>query len=87
MQLITRIQDEVHRFAISYHRTLRDKRMFHSVLDEIPNVGEKRKKELLRHFGSVDNIKKATLEELLQTPSINKKVADSILSFFSSKKK
>lgn len=86
MQLITRIQDEVHRFAISYHRTLRDKRMFHSVLDEIPNVGEKRKKELLRHFGSVDNIKKATLEELLQTPSINKKVADSILSFFSSKK-
>ena len=57
MQLIRRIQDEVHRFAITYHRSLRDKRTLHSVLDDIPNVGEKRRRALLMKFGSVDNIK------------------------------
>ena len=50
MQLITRIQDEVHRFAISYHRSLRDKRVLHSILEDIPNIGEKRRKELLQNF-------------------------------------
>lgn len=82
MHLITRIQDEVHRFAITYHRTLRDKRVLHSVLEDIPNVGEKRRKELLKKFGSIESIKKASLEELLDTPSIDKKAADSILSYF-----
>lgn len=82
MHLITRIQDEVHRFAITYHRTLRDKRVLHSVLEDIPNVGEKRRKELLKKFGSIESIKKASLEELLDTPSIEKKAADSILSYF-----
>lgn len=82
MHLITRIQDEVHRFAITYHRTLRDKRVLHSVLEDIPNVGEKRRKELLKRFGSIESIKKASLEELLDTPSIDKKAADSILSYF-----
>ena len=82
MQLIRRIQDEVHRFAITYHRSLRDKRTLHSVLDDIPNVGEKRRRALLMKFGSVDNIKSATLEQLLEAPSINNKAAESIYQYF-----
>lgn len=82
MQLIRRVQDEVHRFAITYHRSLRDKRTLHSILDDIPNVGEKRRRSLLMKFGSVDNIKKATIEELLETPSIDKKSAESIYIYF-----
>lgn len=82
MQLIRRVQDEVHRFAITYHRSLRDKRTLHSVLDDIPNVGEKRRRDLLMKFGSVDNIKKASIEELLEIPSINKKSAESIYIYF-----
>ena len=82
MQLIRRIQDEVHRFAITYHRSLRDKRTLHSVLYDIPNVGEKRRRALLMKFGSVDNIKNATLEQLLETPSINNKAAESIYQYF-----
>ncbi|MCE9656086.1 excinuclease ABC subunit UvrC [Clostridium celatum] len=82
MQLIRRIQDEVHRFAITYHRSLRDKRTLHSILDDIPYVGEKRRRALLLKFGSVDNIKKATIEELLETPSIDKKSAESIFIYF-----
>lgn len=82
MQLIRRIQDEVHRFAITYHRSLRDKRTLHSILDDIPNVGEKRRRALLMKFGSVDNIKKATIEELLDTQSIDKKSAQSIYNYF-----
>ncbi len=62
--LLQRLQDEVHRFAITYHRQRRTKTMFHSVLDEIPGVGPKRKQRLLEHFGSVQKIKEASLEEL-----------------------
>ncbi len=82
MQLIRRIQDEVHRFAITYHRSLRDKRTLHSILDDIPNIGEKRRRALLMKFGSVENIKKAKIEELLEVPSIDKKSAESIYSYF-----
>ena len=82
MQLIRRIQDEVHRFAITYHRSLRDKRTLHSVLDDIPYVGEKRRRALLMKFGSVDNIKKASMQELLETQSIDKKSAESIYIYF-----
>lgn len=82
MQLIRRVQDEVHRFAITYHRTLRDKKTLHSVLDDIPSVGQKRKIELLTKFGSVTNIKNATIEELLEVPSINKQAAESIYNYF-----
>ena len=82
MQLIRRIQDEVHRFAITYHRSLRDKRTLHSVLDDIPNIGEKRRRALLMKFGSVENIKNATIEQLLETPSINNKAAESIYKYF-----
>ena len=86
MQLIRRIQDEVHRFAITYHRSLRDKRTLHSILDDIPNIGVKRRKELLMKFGSVENVKKATLQELLDTPSIDKKAAKSIIEYFNGTK-
>lgn len=82
MKLITRIQDEVHRFAITYHRTLRDKRVLHSVLEEIPNVGEKRRKELLKKFGSIEKIKEASYNELLETESIDGKTASSIIEYF-----
>ena len=87
MQMIRRIQDEVHRFAITYHRTLTDKRKLHSILEDIPNVGEKRRRNLLMKFGSVENIKNATLEELLETPSIDKKAAQSIVDYFTTKEK
>ena len=82
MQMIRRVQDEVHRFAITYHRSLRDKRTLHSILEDIPNVGEKRRRALLMKFGSVDKIKSASLEELLDTPSIDRKAAESIVKFF-----
>lgn len=82
MQLITRIQDEVHRFAITYHRSLRDKRILHSVLEDIPNIGNKRRKELLLRFGSIENIKNASFEELISTASIDTKAAQSIIGFF-----
>lgn len=85
MHLIAKIQDEVHRFAISYHRSLRDKNTFKSILDDIPNIGAKRKKELIIKFGSIDNIKKTSLEELLKTPSMDKKSAESILNYFKGK--
>ncbi|WP_297417688.1 excinuclease ABC subunit UvrC [Clostridium sp.] len=82
MQLIRRIQDEVHRFAITYHRSLRDKRTLHSILDDIPNIGQKRRMALLVKFGSIENIKRATLHELLETESIDNKAANSILAYF-----
>ena len=82
MQLIRRIQDEVHRFAITYHRSLRDKRTLHSILDDIPYIGNKRRKDLLMKFGSVEQVKKASLEELLEVPSIDKKAAQSIIEYF-----
>jgi excinuclease ABC subunit C len=86
MNLITRIQDEVHRFAITYHRSLRDKRTLHSVLEDIPNVGLKRRRELLKKFGSIENIKTASYEELLDTESINEKAARSIIDYFHKEK-
>ena len=86
MQMIRRIQDEVHRFAITYHRSLRDKRTLHSILDDIPNVGEKRRRALLMKFGSVEKIKEANIEEILETPSIDKKSAESIYNYFNGNK-
>ncbi|MFU7516549.1 excinuclease ABC subunit UvrC [Clostridium sp. HCS.1] len=87
MQMIRRIQDEVHRFAITYHRTLRDKRTLHSILEDIPNVGEKRRRNLLMRFGSVENIRNATYNELLETESIDKKAANSIVDYFNKQDK
>lgn len=84
MNLITRVQDEVHRYAITYHRSLRDKRTLHSILEDIPRIGEKRRRNLLMKFGSIDNIKKASMEELLDRPGIDKRAAESIKQYFSS---
>ena len=79
--LITRMQDEAHRFAITYHRSLRGKRNLASVLDDIPGVGEKRKKNLLKHFGSFTKIREASMEELLEVEGINRTVAEEIYSY------
>lgn len=81
-KLLERIQDEVHRFAISYHRSLRDKKIVSSVLDNIPRIGLKRRKELLRKFKSIENIKLANYEDLINTPLIDSKAALEILKYF-----
>lgn len=81
-KLITRIQDEAHRFAIEYHRSLRSKAQVKSRLDEIPGVGPARRKALMRHFKSLEEIKAATVEELIQVPEIPQQVAEEICRFF-----
>ena len=70
-RLITRIQDEAHRFAIEYHRSLRSKEQVHSVLDDIPGIGERRRKALMRRYRSIEGIRDATVEELAETESMN----------------
>ena len=80
--LVTRIQDEAHRFAIEYHRSLRSKEQVHSVLDDIPGIGETRRKALMRRFRSVENIRDASVEELSQTESMNMQSAESVYAFF-----
>lgn len=81
-QLVTRIQDEVHRFAIEYHKKLRAKKQVESILDEIPDVGPTRRKNLLKHFGSVEKIRQATLEEIKTVEGMNVKSAESVYGFF-----
>ena len=81
-QLITRIQDEAHRFAIEYHRMLRSKGQVHSVLDDIPGVGPARRKALMKHFQSIERIREATVEELAEIPSMNRKSAEEVYGFF-----
>lgn len=81
-KLITRIQDEAHRFAIEYHRSLRSKSQVKSVLDDIPGIGEVRRKALMRHFKSIEDIKNAEVEELLQVDGINHPQAETIYTFF-----
>ncbi len=76
--LLRRIRDEAHRFALTYHRNLRGKAARTSILDEIPGVGPKRKKDLIKHFGSVKRIREASLEELQQVPGISAKLAGEI---------
>jgi excinuclease ABC subunit C len=82
LHLIQRIRDEAHRFAITYHRGLRGRTMRVSVLNDIPGIGPKRRKALLRHFRSVERIKNASIEELIEVPSINKSAAEAIYVFF-----
>lgn len=81
-KLITRIQDEAHRFAIEYHRSLRSKAQVKSVLDEIPGVGPARRKALMRHFKSIEEIRNADVEELAALPEINRRAAEEIYGFF-----
>lgn len=78
LHLIQRIRDEAHRFAVSYLRTLRDRRMTESILDEIPSIGDRRKRALLNHFGDIEAIRRASLEELLAVKSIPRPVAQRI---------
>ena len=81
-RLITRIQDEAHRFAIEYHRQLRGKGQVHSILDDIEGIGPARRKALMRHYTSLDDIRKAKIEELAKIPSMNEKAAESVYKFF-----
>ena len=84
-KLITRVQDEAHRFAIEYHRSLRSKAQVKSVLDDIPGVGPARRKALMRHFKSIEEIKAASAEQLAELPEINSRAAEEIYRFFRKK--
>lgn len=84
-KMIYSIQEEAHRFAISYHRSLRSKDLFYSELDGIPLIGEKRRVSLLKHFGSISGIKKADLDKLIQVDGMNIKAAESVYNHFRKK--
>ncbi len=84
-KLITRIQDEAHRFAVTYHRSLRSKSQVKSVLDEIPGVGTARRKALMRHFGSLEEIRNADVDTLKQIPELDRRCAAEIYNFFHEK--
>ena len=84
-RLVTRIQDEAHRFAIEYHRSLRGGEQVHSMLDEIPGIGETRRKALMRKFRSVEKIRDASIEELALTDSMNRRAAEQVYSYFHKK--
>lgn len=81
-KLITRIQDEAHRFAIEYHKQLRGKGQVHSILDDIEGIGPARRKALMRRFQNLDEIKEASVEVLTAIPSMNEKTAKSVYNFF-----
>ena len=81
-RLITRIQDEAHRFAIEYHRSLRSKQQVHSILDDIEGIGPTRRKALMRTFKSMEAVRDASLEELEQAPSMNRRSAQQVYDFF-----
>ncbi len=82
LKLLQRIRDEAHRFAITYHRSIRSKNMLASALDSIDGIGEKRRKLLIKKFGTVEEIKSASVEELMQVESIGRKQAETIKSYF-----
>ena len=81
-KLITRIQDEAHRFAITYHRSLRSKAQVHSVLDEINGVGPSRRKALMKYFKSIEELQQAQVSTLQEVPGITANVAEEIYRFF-----
>ena len=80
--LLTRIQDEVHRFAIEYHKSIRSKEQVHSSLDDIPGIGPKRRRELMRHFDSIESLRKADADEIAALPGMNRKAAEGIVKYF-----
>jgi excinuclease ABC subunit C len=80
LYLVQRIRDEAHRFAITYHRTVRGKRALASVFDDVPGIGPTRKKALLKRFGSVRRIREASVEEVAQTPGVNRELAERLKS-------
>ena len=81
-RLITRIQDEAHRFAIEYHRSLRSKEQVHSVLDDIEGIGPSRRKALMKHFQSLEAIRQADIDTLASIPSMNRRAAEQVYAFF-----
>ena len=81
-RLITRVQDEAHRFAIEFHRKLRSQGQVHSILDDIPGIGPARRKALMRTFASLDEIKNAEVEDLKKIPSMDEKSAKNVYNFF-----
>ncbi len=81
-KLITRIQDEAHRFAIEFHRSLRSKGQVHSILDDIKGIGPTRRKALMRHFTSIDDLKNASVSQLKEIETMNEKSAESVYAFF-----
>ncbi len=84
-RLITRIQDEAHRFAIEYHRSLRSKTQVRSILDEIPGIGPARRKALMKHFKSQEAVREASVEELAAAPQMNRRAAEEVYKFFHGK--
>jgi excinuclease ABC subunit C len=82
LYLLQRVRDEAHRFAVTYHRKLRSERNLKSVLEEIPGIGKARRKALLNAFGSLEDIKKASVEELSKVPGMNKKSAMAVYEYF-----
>lgn len=84
-RFLTEIQDETHRFAIDYHRSMRNKNMIKSELDDIKGIGQKRKMAIFNKFGSIENIKNSTVEEISNIPGFNKKIAEQILNYFKEK--
>lgn len=81
-RLVTRIQDEAHRFAIEYHRSLRSKEQVHSVLDDIPGIGPARRKALMKEFQTLGDMKLASIEELAAVPGMNMGAARKVFDFF-----
>ena len=84
LHLIQRIRDEAHRFAVAYHRKLREKTISISVLDHIPNIGPKRKQSLIQHFGSIDKIREASIDQLRSVSGITQKIAEDIQKYLGS---
>ncbi len=80
LTVVTRLRDEAHRFAITYHRDLRRKRIMESRLDEIPGIGRSKKEMLLKHFGSMTRLGRATVDQIAEAPGIGKKTAELIWS-------
>ncbi len=83
--LITRVQDEAHRFAIEFHRSLRSKNQVHSILDDIEGIGPARRRALMKHFASIEDIKNADMDTLMEVPSMNKAAAQKVYEFFGNK--
>ena len=81
-KLITRVQDETHRFAIEYHKSLRGREQVHSILDDIPGIGEKRRKALLKYFKDIKAISEADISELLKADGMNMTAAKKVYEFF-----
>ncbi|HEX2171042.1 MAG TPA: excinuclease ABC subunit UvrC [Dehalococcoidia bacterium] len=81
LYLVQRIRDEAHRFAITYHRSLRDRQMTQSILNEVPGIGPRRKQTLIRHFGSLERVREASVDELLQVPGITRSLASKIKQY------